>query len=187
MVGFSAAEAAESLDTTLASINSALQRARTTLASRPLDEHLPTLADAQATLVERYVSAFERYDVDALTALLHEDATMSMPPYTIWLRGQASIAAWFSGRGKDCRGSRLVPTMACGAPAFAQYRAVPEGGHRAWAINVLELSAGRIARTTFFLDVEVLFPAFGLPLALPADDAAAQESFLRSRPLHDAP
>ena len=168
VVGLSAEEAAESLDTSVASINSALQRARATLATRPLDEHLHTLPEAKAALVEKYVAAFERYDVAALTALLHEDAVMSMPPYTLWLRGHDAIGGWLVGRGAGCRGSRLVPTSACGAPAFAQYRAVPEGGYRAWAINVLELSAGRIARTTFFLDTEVLFPAFGLPLELPA-------------------
>jgi RNA polymerase sigma-70 factor, ECF subfamily len=171
VIGLSAAEVAESLDTSLPSVNSALQRARATLATRPLDEHVPTLPDAQALLVERYVAAFERYDVEALKALLHEDAVLSMPPYTLWLRGQGAIAAWQAGRGAGCRGSRLIATSACGAPAFAQYRPAPEGGHKAWALNVLELSAGRIARTTFFLDVEMLFPAFGVPLELPARPA----------------
>jgi RNA polymerase sigma-70 factor (ECF subfamily) len=160
VVGFSAEEAADTLETSVASINSALQRARATLATRAIDEHVHTLPDAQAALVKKYVAAFERYDVEALTALLHDDATMSMPPHTLWLRGRDSIGAWFRQRGVHCQPSRLVPTMACGAPAFGQYRAAAEGGFRAFAINVLELSAGRIARTTHFLDAEVLFPAF---------------------------
>ncbi len=168
VVGLSAAKVAESLETSVASVNSALQRARVTLAARKVDD-APTLPDEEGELVERYVAAFERYDMNALAALLREDAIMSMPPYTLWLRGHAAIRAWLAGRGIGCRGSRLVPTRACGAPAFAQYRAAPEGGHRAWALNVLELSGGRVARTTFFLDVEALFPAFGLPLDLSAN------------------
>ena len=167
VLGFSASEVAKSLDASVASVNSALQRARATLSTRPIDD-VPTLPEAEGALVERYVEAFERYDLDALASLLHDDAILSMPPYTLWLRGPASIRAWLAGRGLGCRGSRLIPTRASGAPAFAQYRAAPEGGHRAWALNVLELSGGRIARTTFFLDVEVLFPHFGLPLDPPA-------------------
>jgi RNA polymerase sigma-70 factor (ECF subfamily) len=167
VVGLSAAEAADTLDTSLASINSALQRARATLAARPMDDHLATLPEAEATLVERYVAAFERYDVDTLASLLHEDAVMSMPPYTLWLRGPSDVRAWFLGKGAGCRGSRLVPTSACGGlPAFAQYKPAPEGGRSAWSINVLELSAGRVARMTFFLDTETLFPAFSLPFTL---------------------
>jgi RNA polymerase sigma-70 factor (ECF subfamily) len=165
--GFSAAEVAETLGTSVPSVNSALQRARATLESRSPDE-TPPPAGAEQELVERYLAAFERYDTDALTALMQKDVVMSMPPYTLWLRGHASIGAWLRGRGLGCRGSRLIGTRACGAPAFGQYRAAPDGGYRAWALNVLELSGDRIARTTFFLDVEGLFPAFGLPLVLPA-------------------
>jgi RNA polymerase sigma-70 factor (ECF subfamily) len=167
VLGFSAAEVAEMLDTSVASVNSALQRARATLATRPMKD-LPTPAEAERALVDRYVAAFERYDTEALTALLREDVILSMPPYTLWLSGRASIRAWLLGRGIGCRGSRLVRTRASGAPAFGQYRAAHGGGYRAWAVNVLELSSGQIARTTFFLDVETLFPAFGLPLELPA-------------------
>jgi RNA polymerase sigma-70 factor (ECF subfamily) len=127
------------------------------------------LSDVQLELVDRYVDAFLRYDVDALVALLHEDATLSMPPYTLWLRGHDAIRTWLLGRGAGCRGSRLVPTAACGSPAFGHYRAAgPEGGFRPWALIVLELSGERIAAWNSFLDTEALFPLFGLPRHLPA-------------------
>ncbi|XXX72803.1 sigma-70 family RNA polymerase sigma factor [Sorangium sp. So ce134] len=168
VLGWSAAEVADSLNTSVAAINSALQRARATLASRDLGDARVSLPESQSALVDRYVTAFERYDVDALTALLHQDATLSMPPYTLWLRGPEAIRAWLLGRGSGCRGSRLVPTAACGSPAFAQYRPAPEGGHRAWALIVLDVAGDRIASMTSFLDTETLFPRFGLPLDLPA-------------------
>jgi RNA polymerase sigma-70 factor, ECF subfamily len=114
------------------------------------------------------VEAFEAYDVDALAGMLREDAVLSMPPYTLWLQGAAVIHTWLAGRGAGCRGSRLIRTRASGWPAFGQYRPAPEGGHKAWALIVLELSADRIARFTSFLDTETLFPRFGLPAALPA-------------------
>lgn len=163
--GFSAAEVAETLGTSIPSVNSALQRARATLAERaPDDTSAP--AAPHDELVERYMAAFERYDTAALTALMHEDVVLSMPPYTLWLRGPSTVGAWMSGRGIGCSGSRLIATRASGAPAFAQYRVDPAGGYRAWALNVLEIASERIARTTFFLDVEGLFPRFGLPLTL---------------------
>ncbi|WP_437739571.1 sigma-70 family RNA polymerase sigma factor [Sorangium sp. So ce1504] len=168
VLGWSAAEVADSLSTSVAAINSALQRARATLASRDLGDVRATLPEPESALVDRYVTAFEQYDVDRLAALLHEDATLSMPPYTLWLRGPGAIRAWLLGRGAGCRGSRLVPTAACGSPAFGQYRPAPEGGHRAWALIVLELAGDRIANMTSFLDTETLFPRFGLPLELPA-------------------
>jgi RNA polymerase sigma-70 factor, ECF subfamily len=173
VLGWSAAEVAESLATTVAAVNSALQRARATLATRDLGDSRACLPAAQAALVERYVAAFERYDVDALTSLLHEDATLSMPPYTLWLSGPAVIGTWLLGRGAGCRGSRLLPTSACGSPAFAQYRPAPAGGHRAWALIVLELRGERVARMNSFLDVETLFPRFELPLELPPQPLAA--------------
>lgn len=163
--GFSAAEVAETLGTSIASVNSALQRARTTLAERAPDD-ANAVEGPQDELVERYMAAFERYDTAALTALMHQDVVLSMPPYTLWLRGPETVAAWMRGRGIGCSGSRLLSTKASGAPAFAQYRVDPAGGHRAWALNVLEIAGERIARTTFFLDVEELFPRFGLPLTL---------------------
>ena len=167
VLGWSAAEVAESLDMSVAAVNSALQRARATLATRdPADAGAP-LSEAQSGLLARYVEAFERYDVDALTALLCEDATLSMPPYTLWLRGAGAIRAWLLGRGCGCRGSRLVPTAANGLPAFGQYRPGQGGGpHQPWALIVLELSGDRIAAWNSFLDTATLFPRFGLPREL---------------------
>jgi RNA polymerase sigma-70 factor, ECF subfamily len=167
VVGCSAAEVADSLETTVASVNSALQRARATLAAKnqSLDPARPS--DVQPALLERYVSAFERYDMTALMGLLHEDATLSMPPYTLWLRGKASIESWLLGRGSGCRGSRLLPTAASGLPAFGQYRLSEDGRHRAWALITLEVAGERLASMTSFLDTASLFPLFGLPLELP--------------------
>jgi RNA polymerase sigma-70 factor (ECF subfamily) len=167
ILGWPAAEVAESLDTSVAAVNSAVQRARATLAARDLTQASTPLSAPQSAALARYVDAFERYDVDALTALLHDDATLSMPPYSLWLRGPQTIHTWLLGRGAGCRGSRLLPTAACGSPAFGQYRAKPEGGHTAWALVVLELSGERIAAWTAFLDVGAVFPRFGLPLELP--------------------
>jgi RNA polymerase sigma-70 factor, ECF subfamily len=166
-----AGEVAELLDTSVASVNSALQRARSTLAAgevRPTDEFQP-LDDEQGALLARYVDAFERYDMEALTALLHEDATQSMPPYEMWLQGRDDILRWWFGPGAACRGSRLIPTVANGSPAFGQYRpSGPGGSHEPWALQVLELSAGRIVEFHAFLDTERLFPLFGLPARPPA-------------------
>ncbi len=161
-------EVADLLDTSVASVNSALQRARATLATSDLE---PTEAvepddEEQRELLERYIDAFERYDMASLTALLHEDATQSMPPYELWLDGRDDIFRWWFGPGAGCRGSRLVPTAANGKPAFGQYRPSDDGGYEPWALQVLELSGGRIVELTFFLDVESLFPLFGLPLHL---------------------
>ena len=167
VLGWSVAEVAESLGTSVASVNSALQRARATLAERDVAAvHRAPLTSEQHDLVERYVAAFERYDIDALTALLRDDATLSMPPFALWLQGPASIRAWLLGaRGGGCRGSRLVRTFANGVPAFAQYRPGPPGEpHRAFALIVLELEGDRIARLNSFLDTETLFPIFGFPI-----------------------
>jgi RNA polymerase sigma-70 factor (ECF subfamily) len=167
VVGQSAAEVATSLDTSVAAVNSALQRARATLSAKnqsttPSPEH-----GVQPALVDRYVAAFERYDMNALMSLLHEDATISMPPYTLWLRGHATLRAWLLGRGAGCRGSRLVPIAASGSPAFGQYRLSPDGRHRAWALIVLEGDGNSITGMTNFLETEHLFPLFGLPVELP--------------------
>ncbi|MFO0609350.1 MAG: sigma-70 family RNA polymerase sigma factor [Polyangiales bacterium] len=167
VLGWSAAEVADALDATVPAVNSALQRARATLAAQELPEARAPLTESQRALVDRYVAAFERYDVEALAGLLREDAVLSMPPYTLWLQGREAIGRWFVGRGAGCRGSRLVATEACGAPAFGQYRATPDGGHRAWSLVVLELQGDDITAMTHFLDVEALFPRFGLPLELP--------------------
>lgn len=172
VLGWSAAEVAGALETTVPAVNSALQRARATLAARApspeRDGGTAELTPGEARLLARYVEAFERYDVDRLAALLREDATLCMPPYTLWLRGPAAVKAWFLGRGIGCKGSRLVATAANGRPAFGQYRpGGPGRPHRAWSLVSLELDGDRIAGMTHFLDVEALFPRFGLPLELP--------------------
>jgi RNA polymerase sigma-70 factor (ECF subfamily) len=164
VLGWSAAEVAESLETSVAGVNSALQRARATLATRDFERAPTGLSDEQSKLLERYVEAFERYDVDALTALLREDATLSMPPYLLWLRGRESIRSWLLGRGSGCRGSRLIATAANGLPAFGQYRPGAAGApHQPWALVVLELADDRILAWNSLLDTESLFPRFGLP------------------------
>jgi RNA polymerase sigma-70 factor, ECF subfamily len=164
-----ATEAAELLETSVASVNSALQRARATLATA--DVGAPAELDAEArALLERYVAAFEAYDVDRLTELLHEDAIQSMPPYSLWLRGRDDIFTWWFGPGIGCKGSKLVPAKesANGLPAWGQYKPSADGGYEPWALQVVEISAGRVAELTFFLDTKTLFPRFGLPPALPA-------------------
>ena len=163
VLGWSAAEIAEALDTSVAAINSALQRARATMASRSVPASDAPLSDTQRKLLDRYVDAFHRYDVEELVSLLRDDATLSMPPYTLWLKGHDAIRAWLVGRGCGCRGSRLLPTAACGSPAFGQYRPAPNGGHRPWSLIVLELSEDRVTAWNAFLDTETLFPRFGLP------------------------
>jgi RNA polymerase sigma-70 factor (ECF subfamily) len=160
-------EVAELLDTTVASVNSALQRARATLEASDVSPSGPSLPldEEQSALLARYVDAFERYDIDSLTSLLHEDATQSMPPYELWLRGREDILRWWVGPGAGCRGSRLIPTVANGSPAFGQYRpSGPGGSYEPWSLQVLEVSGGRIVEFTFFLDTARLFPLFGLPL-----------------------
>jgi RNA polymerase sigma-70 factor, ECF subfamily len=161
-----ATEVAELLETSVASVNSALQRARSTLAASNLSatEPSPPLSEADRALLARYVAAFEQYDIEALTSLIQEDATQSMPPYDLWLRGRDDILTWWFGPGIGCRGSRVIPTVAAnGSPAFGQYKPSPDGGYEPWALQVVELSAGRIVEFTFFLDTETLFPLFGLP------------------------
>jgi RNA polymerase sigma-70 factor (ECF subfamily) len=167
VLGWSAAEVAECLEISVAAVNSAIQRARATLGKRArLDAWQPLTAE-QTELLERYVTAFERYDVDALVATLQQDATFSMPPYTLWLRGPEAVHAWLLGPGAGCRGSRLVPVAASASPAFAHYHPA-DGGYHAWAIIVLGLARDRVTDWISFLDVETLFPRFGLPLHLPA-------------------
>jgi RNA polymerase sigma-70 factor, ECF subfamily len=174
VLAWRAAEVAELLGTSVASVNSALQRARATLAERadlaaagavsdPLDEE-------QQKLLERYVAAFEGYDMTALTALLHEDAVMTMPPFDLWLAGPGDITGFMTTIGASCAGSRLVPVRANGLPAFAHYKPDPEaGGFAPWAIQVLEISDGRITGFHCFLDTKRWFPLFGLPLHLEAE------------------
>jgi RNA polymerase sigma-70 factor, ECF subfamily len=161
-----ASEVAELLATTVASVNSALQRARSTLAAREVTATDPfqPMDEAQRSLLARYVEAFEHYDLDSLTSLLAEDATQSMPPYELWLQGPVEIRRWLLGPGAECRGSRLLSTVANGSPAFGQYRpSGPGGSYEPWALQVIEISAGRIIGITSFLDTARLFPLFGLP------------------------
>nr|WP_285562594.1 sigma-70 family RNA polymerase sigma factor [Streptomyces hygroscopicus] len=180
VLAWRASEVAELLETSVASVNSALQRARATLADRadtsaegevsdPLDEE-------QQKLLERYVKAFEGYDMTALTALLHEDAVMTMPPFDLWLRGPADITGFMSTLGASCAGSRLLPVRANGLPGFAHYKPDPEGGGFApWAVQVLELSEGRITGFHCFLDTRRWFPLFALPLHLEAESGEGEK------------
>jgi RNA polymerase sigma-70 factor, ECF subfamily len=165
-----ASEVAELLETSVASVNSALQRARATLAASDpgATSSAAALDEPDAELLERYVAAFEQYDMSALTSLIHEDATQSMPPFDLWLSGRDDILTWWVGPGAGCRGSRVIPTVAAnGAPAFGQYKPSATGeGYEPWALQVLEVADGRIVEFTFFLDTERLFPLFGLPLRL---------------------
>src|SRR3954447_5049572 len=163
-----AEEVAELLDTSTASVNSALQRARATLAAKDLVESDPTpaqLDEEHQALLGRYVAAFEQYDMAALTSLLNEDARWSMPPYELWLQSHGDIVSWCLGPGVGCRGSRLLPIKVNGAPGFAQYKPDPAGGLAPWSLQVMELEPDgtHIAGITFFLGTERFFPLFGLP------------------------
>ena len=165
-----ASEVAELLDTSVASVNSALQRARATLDAANISATgtARTIDEADRELLQRYVDAFQRYDMEALTSLIREDATQSMPPYDLWLSGRDDILSWWVGPGAGCRGSRVIPVASAnGSPAFGQYKPSTSGdGYEPWALQVLEVSAGRIVEFTFFLDTETLFPLFGLPARL---------------------
>jgi RNA polymerase sigma-70 factor, ECF subfamily len=162
-----ATEAAELLDTSVAAVNSALQRARATMASIDSSKTQSAVGPEQAQLLNHFVDAFERYDIERLVTLLRDDAIQSMPPYAMWLSGSADIGKFMLGLGAGCRGSRMLPTQANGSPAFAQYKIDPAGGHMPWALQVIEISGDRIAGIHSFLDAERLFKAFGLPDHLP--------------------
>ncbi|MER6913790.1 sigma-70 family RNA polymerase sigma factor [Streptomyces sp. NPDC000594] len=170
VLAWQASEVAQLLDTSVAAVNSALQRARATLAESPPARSDPAdpLDEEQRKLLERYVAAFEGYDMEALKRVLHDDATLSMPPYDLWLRGHENIVGWLLGTGSVCIGSRLVPTTANGMPAFAHYHVAEDGlpGHTAWALMVMDLREGRVAGIHSFLDTARLFPHFDLPLRL---------------------
>jgi RNA polymerase sigma-70 factor (ECF subfamily) len=163
-----ASEVAELLDTTVASVNSALQRARATLDEANVAAP-GKLGEEDEELLARYVEAFEAYDIDALTELIREDATQSMPPYELWLTGREDIFKWWYGPGIGCKGSKVIPTVtANGSPAFGQYKPSESGdGYEPWAIQVLEIEDGTIVELTFFLATATLFPLFGLPLEYP--------------------
>ncbi len=174
VLDWQATEVAELLDSSVQSVNSALQRARATLAkgnARGVDgvNRARPLSAEDRAMLERYVAAFEAYDLGALTSLIQEDARQSMPPYDMWLSGRDDILRWWFGPGIGCQGSRVIPTISAnGMPTFGQYKPSPAGGFDPWALQVLDLSGGRIGEFTFFLDTAKLFPLFGLPLHLDA-------------------
>src|SRR3984893_11332207 len=166
-----AKEVAELLDTSVASVNSALQRARETLEASGVSSNdpVPPMDDAQRDLLARYVEAFERYDLDALISLIQEDAKQSMPPYGLWLQGRKDILTWWFGPGITCRGSKLLRTLtANGSVTFGHYRPRPRGGDDPWALMGLELSRDQGGGFTFFLHSQRLFVLFGLPARLDA-------------------
>ncbi len=133
-------EVADLLDTSVASVNSALQRARGTLAAKnPRGEAPDPLDPEHVALLQRYVEAFERYDISALVALLHEDATQCMPPWSLWISGPEDIGAWHLGPGGGCRGSKVVEVRVNGTIGFAQYKPGGEGDLVPWAIHLLEV------------------------------------------------
>ncbi|MFN7149528.1 MAG: sigma-70 family RNA polymerase sigma factor [Microthrixaceae bacterium] len=164
-----ATEAASALDTTVASINSGLQRARATLSDRrgaPLDD----VADATSQmLLERYVDAFQRYDMDALVALMRDDIVLSMPPFDVWLQGPDELVAWFTGQGAGCNGSRLIPVELSGGAGFASYKPAGPGVWAPFALQVIEVRGGLLAGHHNYLYPD-RFAEFGLPTELTADD-----------------
>jgi RNA polymerase sigma-70 factor (ECF subfamily) len=168
-----ASEVADLLETSVASVNSALQRARATLEQSGVTSNdvVPVMDETQQDLLARYVDAFQRYDMDALTSLIQEDAQQSMPPYDMWLAGRDDIFKWWLGPGIGCKNSRVIPAPgANGTVAFGQYKPSESGsGYDPWALQVLEFGTeGKIAELTFFLDTERIFPLFGLPPRLEA-------------------
>jgi RNA polymerase sigma-70 factor (ECF subfamily) len=175
-----ASEVAELLETSVASVNSALQRARATLQDGPgsAAEVAPALDDAQRALLGRYVAAFEAYDIEALAAVIREDAIQSMPPYDLWLQGRDDVFKWWLGPGGGCRDSRLLPTSgANGLPAYGQYKPSASGdGYEPWAVQVIRLAGDRIVELTFFLDTARLFPLFGLPPRLDREGRPSDRS-----------
>ena len=160
-----AVEAATVLDSSVASVNSALQRARTALAGLPEHQRPDEVEPENAELLAKYVDAFQRYDMKALLTLLREDALQTMPPFELWIQGADNITAWMQQPGPStCAGSMLVPVRANGVLAWGQYKPDPEqGGFVAWALQVHQVAGGKISRMTYFLDCERLFPLFGLP------------------------
>jgi RNA polymerase sigma-70 factor (ECF subfamily) len=170
VMSWKAAEVAELLEMSVASVNSALQRARATLKTGDLDEGRALLVDdKKRDMLKRYVEAFERYDVNLLTKVIREDAKQSMPPFDLWLQGREDMFRWWFGAGIGCKGSRVIAAgTANGSPAFGQYKPSANGGHEPWALQVVELTPSGIGEITFFLDTAKLFPLFGLPPRLDA-------------------
>ncbi|HZP58395.1 MAG TPA: sigma-70 family RNA polymerase sigma factor [Dehalococcoidia bacterium] len=163
VLDWQASEVAALLETSVASVNSALQRARASLAASGASPGASAMDARQQALLARYVDAFQRYDMDALTSVLREDASWSMPPFPLWLQTHDDIRAFCLGTGAACRGSVLVPAGANGQPAYGQYKPDGRGGYEPWALQVLEVSGDAIGGVMFFLDTARLFPLFGLP------------------------
>jgi RNA polymerase sigma-70 factor (ECF subfamily) len=149
----------------VAAVNSALQRARATLAALPEEQRPAAVDEDQSELLAKYVDAFQQYDMERLVTLLHDDALMTMPPFAFWVRGARDITKWMLEPGPSaCANSVMVPAgYVNGSPAWGQYKPDPAGGHVPWALQVHEVSGGRISRMTFFLETDRIFPAFGLP------------------------
>jgi RNA polymerase sigma-70 factor (ECF subfamily) len=164
-----AAEAASTLGTSVPAVNSALQRARATLARLPPEQRPGPLDADQAGQLARYVDAFQRYDMEQLVRLLADDAVMTMPPFAFWVRGAQDICRFMQEpTPSSCAGSVLVPAgMVNGGPAFAQYKPDPAGGFMPWALQLHEVSGGLVSRMTFFLDTERVFAGLGLAPHLP--------------------
>ena len=166
VLGWHADEVADVLDTSVTAVHSMLRRARRTMAERePARDDDPALRESEWRLVARYVDAFQRFDIDALVALLSDDVTVSMPPVPDWLRGRAAFARFMRGNGSDCRGSRLLRTRANGRPAFGSYRPAPDGGYEPFAIQIVEITGSHITGLHSFIEPR-LFPLFGLPAHL---------------------
>jgi RNA polymerase sigma-70 factor (ECF subfamily) len=169
IAGWSAAEVAELLDATVASVNSALQRARATLETRRAWPATPALAPDLRPLLARYVAAWERSDLDALVALLHDDVVTSMPPYPVWFRGREAFATFMASRLGPPGCLRVVPVASPDDAAFAFYRrADAHSPYQAHSIKVIRIADGLVSELHVFL-TPALFPRFGLPPVLPGD------------------
>ncbi len=157
-----AAEVAELLGTSVASVNSALQRARATLAALRGDGLDSTVDPKHQAMLARYVDAFERYDIPALVGLLRDDVVLSMPPYDLWLQGPQELADWWVGEGIVCEGGRLLPIDVNGTAGFGNYHLVRPGLWEPFAIQVIEVGDGKIVGHHNFLYPE-RFAEFELP------------------------
>ena len=176
-----ASEVAELLDTSVAGVNSALQRARATIEELHLDQSGVADVDEaeQKALLAKYVKAFEAYDMAALTALLKDDAAFSMPPFPLWVVGPDQIRAFMTTTGAKCEGSKVLVTEANGGPAFGIYNPTAEGDYAGWAVVVMETSAGRVSGLHHFIDPQ-LFSEFGLPLRLDGEHVGQPDELQQS-------
>ncbi|MBF5000390.1 sigma-70 family RNA polymerase sigma factor [Nocardia sp. BSTN01] len=170
VLAFRATEVADLLDTTVPSVNGYLRRARAALiaAKQPDGGTFPNVGESDRQtqeLLERYVKAFQLQDLASLMTILHEEARLSMPPYTLWIQGVHHVLSWFDRHSSTCANSRLVPLRANGSPAYAHYHRNNNGAFTAFAIQVLDITDGRISAIEQFLAPE-LFELFELPATL---------------------